>query len=323
MSGNRRLRGGRFAAAVLAAALVGMPAAGWGKSLGVIYPEACSVYDGATEALKSYLAANGFGPDALEIYIQKPSADPMSWTNALRKLVAVETDVIVVFGDSLLLAACKEKIKSPIGFGFVLEPALCSCVRSAANPKGVASGASAKTPLATLLAKARLMTDYTSVGIIEFAGDAVVKAQIGELRAREKEFGFTVRPIAVSRYEDAGPALRAAPAPGLFLLPSCSLAAAFNDDLLAIALERKIATISLQPPRGAQAALLALYPDPEEQGRLVGEVVVQVLTKGPGAAPAAPLSPKKIELEVNVPLARQLGVKVPMELLDSATRVIK
>ena len=85
----------------------------------------------------------------------------------------------------------------------------------------------------------------------------------------------------------------------------------------------RIPTISLQPPRGGAAALLGLYPNPEEQGRLVGDVAVQILTRGPSALPSAPLAPKKIELEINLPLAKQLGVKVPMSLLDSATRVLK
>jgi putative ABC transport system substrate-binding protein len=323
MTANCCRRGGGLLAAALAAALLALPASGWGKSLGIIYPETCVVYDAATEALKSHLAANGFGPSALEIYVQRPSADPMSWANALRKFAAVDTDLIVVFGDSLLQVACREKIKSPVGYGFVLEPGLCSCARSASNPGGNASGASAKTPLATLLAKARMMTDYTTVGVLDLPGDAVTKAQIEELRSREKEFGFTVTPIPVARREEAVAALRAAPPVGLFLLPGCSLVAGQTEELLAVANSRKIATLSLQPPRGASAALLALYPSPEEQGRLVGEVAVQILTKGPAAAPTAPLTPKKIELEVNVPLARQLGMKLPMALLESATRVIK
>ena len=63
-------------------------------------------------------------------------------------------------------------------------------------------------------------------------------------------------------------------------------------------------------------------PDsPEEQGRLLGEQAVQILR---GNTPANPLLlPKKIELEVNLPLARALGVKTPMSLLGVATKVIK
>jgi len=315
----------RAAAAALALglALAALPAAAWAKTLGIIYPETCTVYDAATEALKAQLAAGGFGPGKLEIFVQKPAADPVSWANALRKFEAVEADLIVIFGDSLLQTACKEKLRTPVGFGFVLEPSLCACARTAANPAGTAAGVSAKTPLATLLAKARLMTEFTTVGVLDLPGDPVAKAQIEELRAREKELGFTVKPIPVARREEAAAALRAAPPPGLFLMPGCPLVAGQAEELLAIAAERRIATVSLQPPRGAAAPLLALYPSPEEQGRLVGEIAVQILSKGRAAGPAAPLTPKKIELEVNLPLAKQLGAKVPMSLLESATRIIK
>jgi len=312
-----------FALAVCAAVLVALPATSSAKVLGIIYPESCGTYDTATEALKAYLAANGLGPGNLEIFVQKPAADPMSWANALRKFAAVEADLIVVFGDSLLQAACKENIRTPVGFGFVLEPSLQSCARSAANPGGGATGVTAKTPLGTLLTKARLMTEYTTVAALDIPGDPVAKAQIEELRAREKELGFTVTVIPAARREDAVAALRAAPQIGLFLLPACPLGGGQLEELLATATERRIPTISRSPPRGKATAMLALYPSPEEQGRLVGEIAVQILTKGPAAAPVAPLSPKKIELEVNLPLAKQLGVKVPMVLLESATRIIK
>lgn len=311
------------AATLLAAALAVVPDPGWGKTLGIIYPEVCTVYDAATDSLKAQLAAGGFGPGKLELFVQKPSADPMSWANAVRKFAAAEVDLIVVFGDSLLQTACKEQVRTPLGFGFVLEPGLSSCARSASNPKGNATGVSAKTPLATLLAKARLMTDFTTVGVLDLPGDPVVKAQIEELRSREKDLGFTVARIPVARREEAAAALRTAPQVGLFLLPGCPLVGSQIEELLAIAAERSIPTISLQPPRGRTTALLALYPNPEEQGRLVGDIAVQILAGGAAASPAAPLSPKKIELEVNLPLAKQLGVKVPMALLETATRVIK
>ncbi|HEY5999705.1 MAG TPA: ABC transporter substrate binding protein [bacterium] len=310
-------------ALALALALAALPAAGWGKTLGVIYPETCAVYDTATDALKAQLAAAGFGPGKLDIFVQKPAADPMSWANALRKFGAVEADLVIIFGDSLLQAACKEKLRLPLGYGFVFEPGLAGCARSATNPGGNASGVSAKTPLATLLAKAKLMTDFSTIGVFDFPGDPVGKAQIEELRGKEREMGFTVTPITVADRDQSAAALRAAPPLGALLMPGCPIVAGQTEQLLAIAAEKRIATISLLPPRGGAAPLLALYPSPEEQGRLVGDLAVQILTKGPSAAPTTPIAPKKIELEVNLPLAKQIGAKVPMSLLESATRIIK
>ncbi|MHB8835627.1 MAG: ABC transporter substrate-binding protein [Candidatus Methylomirabilia bacterium] len=316
--GRRRLAG----AAALALALVFAFAEGAAaKMMGIIYPETCSFYDAATAAFKAHLAANGFGPDKLEIFVQKPAADQMSWTNAVRKFAAVDADLIVVWGDSLLQTLCREKIKTRVGFGYVLEPGLNSCVRSASNAGGTATGVGAHTPLRTLVATARLMTDFTTVGIMTFPDDPVSRAHIEELKPYEKELGYTVSVINVAQRAEAVAAFRNAPAPGLFLLPNCSLVSGQIEELLAVAAAKKIPTISLMPPRGAVAALLSLYPSPEEQGQLLGEQAVQILG---GGSPANPLLlPKKIELEVNLPLARQLGVKTPMSLLSTATKVIK
>jgi ABC-type uncharacterized transport system substrate-binding protein len=318
----RRQRDVLIAAALCAAVVLGATAPAQAKVLGIVYPENCVTYDAATDALKKYLAEKGYGPGNLEVYVQKPAADPMSWTNALRKFAAVDADLIVVWGDSLLQTACHEKIRTPVGFGFVFEPGLCACARSAANPSGTASGATAKTPLQTLITKVRLMGDFKTVGAFAFTDDSVGQAQIEELRRIGKEQGFTVAVIACKR-EEAVDALKAAPDLGLLLLPGCPIVGAQLEELVGVAAARHLPTVSLQPPRGQNAALLSLYSSPEEQGRLVGEVAVQILKNGPSAAPAAPRTPKKIELEVNVPLARQLNLKVPMALLDSATRVIK
>ncbi len=105
-------------------------------------------------------------------------------------------------------------------------------------------------------------------------------------------------------------------------MPGCPLVAARTEELLGLAAERRIPTVSLQPPRGQNAPLLSLYASPDEQGRLVGEIAVGLLKNGIAAAPGAPHA-EKVDLEVNLPLARQLGVKIPMALMESATRVIK
>ena len=49
---GRRRRLAAAAALALGFALAALPAAASGKTLGVIYPEACSVYDAATEAYR-------------------------------------------------------------------------------------------------------------------------------------------------------------------------------------------------------------------------------------------------------------------------------
>lgn len=320
---TRRARATRWVVRLAVAAAMLLPPAAGAKTLGIIYPETCSFYDSATDSLRSYLGQRGWGEDRLKTFVQKPSADPMSWANALRKFDAVEANLIVVWGDSLLETACKEKLRAPVGYGFVFEPSLCACSRGSWNPGGSAAGVTSKTPLHTLLAKARLLAEYRSVAVLEPAGDRFTKALIEELRGIGAELGFTVSTHAVLPGADAVEALNKAPGDALLLLPTCSLITGQTEALIAAATERRMMTASLQPPRGSMAPLLALYPSPEEQGRLVGELAVQILEKGIGSAPAAPVAPKKIELELNLPLARQLGLKIPMALVESATRVIK
>jgi len=255
--------------------------------------------------------------------VQKSAADPISWANALRKFASINAELVVVWGDALLQMACREKTGVPLVFGFVMKPELCSCARTSRNPSGNAVGASFWKPPKTLLAKARLMAQYRTVGVLALPDDGLGQDLAEELRGMSKELGFTVTLIPVPRREAAAAAFRASPDIGLLFMPTYPLPAGQYEELLAVASERHVLTVALQPPRGKAAALLSLYESPEEQGRLTAEVAVAILRKGILAAPATPLAAKKIEFLINMPLAKQLGVRIPMALLETATKIIK
>jgi ABC-type uncharacterized transport system substrate-binding protein len=67
---------------------------------------------------------------------------------------------------------------------------------------------------------------------------------------------------------------------------------------------------------------LSVYPNTEEYGTLMGKMALALLQ---GASPRETpvITPKKVDFEVNVGLARKLGLKMPMSVLNSATKVTK
>ena len=73
-----------------------------GKVIGIVYPECCDAYDRALSVMKKELTGAGFGEGTVEIYEQKPSSDPMSWSNAFRKFIGVDADLIIIFSDEML-----------------------------------------------------------------------------------------------------------------------------------------------------------------------------------------------------------------------------
>jgi len=79
---------------------------------------------------------NNFGKDA-EIVLQKPMPDPMSWTNAARKLTGIGADVIVSYGAPATLTLLKETSEIPIIFGGVYDPESMSMTGK--NATGISS----------------------------------------------------------------------------------------------------------------------------------------------------------------------------------------
>jgi putative ABC transport system substrate-binding protein len=83
---------------------------------------------------------------------------------------------------------------------------------------------------------------------------------------------------------------------------------------------RKVPVLSLRPAESGARSLVSLYANPEEQGKLMGSMAVRLL-KGEAPGRTSIVNPKRIELEVGVGVARQLGLKIPMSVLESATKV--
>lgn len=310
------------AAALVAAFLCLAPRPSAATVIGIIYPECCEAYEKAVGVLKDELLKGGYGEGSAEIYDQKPSSDPMSWSNAFRKFVGVDADLIIVIGDELLHIACREKTRIPVLFGFASDPAGARCIRSEESPGGNVTGISGRTPMFTLLDKSMEFRGLKTLGVFHLQGDALSLSTLKEIESYEEKLGYRVVNIETASRKGLSEALQTAPVFDMLFFPNFSAGVEELREVARVAASRKIPTVSLRPSESGVYSLLNLYPDPEEQGRLMGRLAVQLL-KGASPSKTRVQSPKKIELEVNLGLARQYGLKVPMAVLNTATRVTK
>lgn len=288
--------------------------------IGVIYPECCQAYETALGTLKGVLLKGGYSADNL--YEQKPSSDPMSWSNAFRKFVGVDADLIIIFGDELVEIACNEKTKVPVIFGFVSDPAGAKCIKSEEAPGKNVTGVSGRTPIFTLLDKSLRIKRFSTLGVFHLKGDRGSTRTLKEIETHGASLGFTVVPIVPDKRARAAEALSSAPPFDALFLPNFSIGEDQFKKIVAAAGKSGIPTLSLRASDNTASSLLSLYPDPAEQGRLMGELALKILGGGaPGKT--AVLIPKKIELELDVAKAKGLGLKVPLDILKSATKIRK
>lgn len=306
----------------LTALVLMLPASAGAEVIGIIYPDCCVAYVNAAKTLKAALARGGYGAGQAEIHEQKPSADIMSWANAFRKFVGVDVDLIVIFGEELLETACREKTKIPVLFGFARSPESVKCVKTREKPGANTTGVSDQSPVFTLLDKAKEVTHFQTIAVFTIDGDTHTDNTAKEVRGHERKLGFKTVSLSTSNRKGLPQVFREAPTVDLLLFPDFAVDKGDLDELQRIAGRRKIPIISLKPPDITDSFILSMYPNLDEHGALMGKMALDLLQGvSPGEIPV--VTPKNIDLEVNVTLARRLGLKMPLSVLNSATKVTK
>ncbi|MGW8272735.1 MAG: ABC transporter substrate binding protein, partial [Thermodesulfovibrionales bacterium] len=122
----------RFLTTVTAFALLGLilaivphkRAAAAERTVGVIMTGNVPYYQEAHKAFVETINREGlFQQGKVDVVTQTPAPEIMAWTNAARKFVSLDVDVIVSYGTPATLAVIKETSSIPIVFAGVYDPA--------------------------------------------------------------------------------------------------------------------------------------------------------------------------------------------------------
>ena len=254
-----------------------------------------------------------FSEQNIEVINQTPQPNPMAWTNAARKLKALGADVVVAYGLPATLATMKEVGKTPIIFAGVYSP-------ETMNVGGKrATGISSTVSIRSVLRKLKSISSFTKVGIIfnKTEKDSIIQAR--EVKKHEKSLGFKTILFNISGGLK-GDKIATCDA---LILTSCSagMCKPHLPEIVKLARQSKVPTIALIS--GAESmVVMTLTPAAKEQGQKAAEMLRRVL-EGESPANIPVQNPHEIELIVNLREAATMGVEIPAEILDSATRVIE
>jgi len=291
------------------------PAGAGDKTIGVIMAGNIGYYQELHRAFANGLVKEGFDRRKVDTLLQMPAPDPLSWTNAVRKLVVADVNVLVTYGGAPAVLAIRETKSIPIVYAGVYDPAGIGV--TARNMTGISS----KVPVTSLLKYAKKLMNFTRLAVVynELEPDSV--KQVEELIALESQYGFQTVKMAVKRLDDARALTYAGKADAVFI----SVSATVNEALAEIvkaAHGSKIPTLSQTGGSGDKGVILTLAPSAVEQGEAAARMTARLLN-GESPASIAPEMPKLIELVLNLKEATALGLKPPMDLISDATKVIK
>lgn len=276
------------------------------KTIGVIMTGDIPYYKNIHRAFTDGMKGKG----EIKYVVQSPAPEPMSWTNAARKLVVIGSDMIVAYGAPATLTAMKETSSIPIIFAGVYDP---EAMRIAGKN---ATGISSKIPMGDLLKGLGSIKKFSKLGVIFNKAEKDTILQVKEIKALESKMGFK---MSLFNSGLKGYASKINGVDALLLTTSCS-AMCDIEDVIAIARQQRLPTAASLS--GGKGIIYTISADPVEQGQALARTASEVLG---GASPASIKFKKASRLQriVNLKEASATGFSVPKGLSGSATEVIK
>jgi len=279
----------------------------WAGRIGVIMTGDIPYYNDVHTAFLAHMGEQGH--DVVE---QRPMPDPMSWTNAARKLSTIGSDVIVSYGAPATLTTMKVTSEIPIVFAGVYEPETMGLTGKNAT------GISSSVPVEMVLKKMNEIAKLSNVAVILSKAEKDSILQTKMIKNSESSLGFHSKLISVSGKINKS----AITGVDAILVTTCSAGMMNIKDIIEIGRKNKILTAALIGGAENDGVILTITADPEEQGKELAGMVKKIIG---GANPSGMQvkKPTKVGVILNMREAELLGFSVPPNVKSSATRVIE
>ncbi|MDA8173510.1 MAG: ABC transporter substrate binding protein [Nitrospiraceae bacterium] len=285
--------------------MVLLPAVSYGagnKIIGVIMAKDVPYYEAIHKEFIRKLTGEG---SRAQVIVQRPPADdPMSIANTVRKMSAYGASVIVSYGPQATSIALKEAEGVPVVFAGVSNPGAFA---------RKATGISSRVPAAGIIKNLKSISNFSTLGVVYLGSSADSAAQASEIRGLEGNFGFKYVRLNLRT-------LKSARVGAVFLTNECATTGCFR---AAVSAARRSRIPAAATTTGGESSgiLLTIAADPAEQGDGAAMAVAQVL-QGRKPASIAVRQPRKIDVIIDLKEANAEGLKVPFDLLTSATKVL-
>ena len=243
------------------------------------------------------------------------------------ELVALEPDVILASGGSVVGALLQATRTVPIVFTQTPDPVAAGFVASLARPGGNATGFS--TSEYGISAKWLELLKEIAPGVTRAAvlRDPSIAAGIGQfalIQSAAPSFGVELSPIDVRddiEIERGVTAFARGSNSGLIVTSSAS-AAAHREWIITLAARFRLPAVYSYRYFTTSGGLISYGPDPIEQYRRAAGYVDRIL-RGEKPADLPVQAPTKYELAINLKTAKALGLTVPTALLARADEVVE
>ena len=243
------------------------------------------------------------------------------------ELVALEPDVILASGGSVVGALLQATRTVPIVFTQTPDPVAAGFVSSLARPGGNATGFT--TAEYGISAKWLELLKEIAPGVTRAAvlRDPTVASGIGQFASIQSvapSFGVELSPIDLRDESEIERSVAsfARGSNGGLIVTSSSLAAVHRQTIITLAARYRLPAVYNYRYFTTSGGLISYGPDPIDQYRRAAGYVDRIL-RGEKVADLPVQGPTKFELAINLKAAKTLGLTVPSSLLARADEIIE
>lgn len=282
----------------------------YAETIGVVLSSGIPYHQEIHDALVSKLSKEGYKVNFL---IQRPHPNPISWSNAVRKLIAADVDVIITYGYGATAAAVREKPSVPIVYAGSHMPF--------AGVKANITGMFINLPMSSILRYLRASVEIKKLGVFYCSLEDDSVSQLREIKVMAQRYGFSVKEFNVTGSADISSHIVSGDYSDALLITSASTVNSAYSTLLTYAKNKRVPSGALMTYGEGGSATITISSDPKEQAEGAALKLIEVL-KGKKASNIPQSYGTKIELIFNMKDAKEIGIKIPMELITEATRII-
>jgi putative ABC transport system substrate-binding protein len=271
-------------------------------------------YRSIHESFAAEISKRYTGSEKIEIILQRPFPNPISWSNAARKLIAFDVDLILTYGSPATHAVIQEKTNIPLVYAGFYEPS-----QTTVSVKNV-TGCGFKVPLSSILRYFKRFKTINTIGIVYSSTEEDSVRQYETMQRLCSEQNIKTEKIDIRSRADLGK-VKEIKADAVFLTGS-SIAHYWLNEIITILDEKHIPAADIFPDETESGILMTLYQPTHSQGEMAADIVLQIL-HGKKPDEVASHIFRDTELVLNLIEAKHLDITIPIQLLIEATRVIE
>jgi putative tryptophan/tyrosine transport system substrate-binding protein len=265
--------------------------------------------------------------DRQNVTLEPRSGKPEQYSALLAELVNLKVDLIVVDSTGPALAAKKVTSAIPIVMTTSTDPVGTGLVASLARPGGNITGLSSNARVlgGKNLELLKEIAPKLSRVVLPHPGSPADKLYVKDTEAPARALGVQVTPIVVRSQEDFSAVFRTAAkerSNGVLSRLTPRTSPAQRKQFVELVAKNRLPAIYVSTSWVDSGGLMSYGPDRIAMYRRAAYYVDRIL-KGAKPADLPVEQPTKFEFVINLKTAKQIGLKIPPEVLARADRVVR